>query len=88
MPTNNQKYMKNYYNNLQSELLNYYGNICNICFGSICGNEFLEFAHVKPTRLSGSGRGKINRLIDIKNNRECYLLIGRFCHRLYDNTLL
>ena len=43
------------------------------CF--FCGQTFLlEFAHCKPTKLSGRGRGFIKRYYDIKNNPDCYKL--------------
>jgi len=53
-----------------AELKNKYGNRCYFC-----GQTWLlEFAHVKPTKLSGRSRGLISRYIDIKNNPDCYLL--------------
>lgn len=48
----------------------------------------LEFAHVKPTGLSGEGRGLRQRYMDIKRNPECYALLCWFCHKKRDNKPL
>lgn len=40
----------------------------------------LEFAHVKPTKLQGRGRGLKNRFFDILRNPDSY----RLCHALFD----
>ena len=83
MPTNKPDYAKR----LKSMLLNRYGNTCNACLGVTCKNIDLEFAHIKPTRLSTipRGRGRYDRLTDIKNNPDCYTLLGKYCHNLRDN---
>ena len=58
------------------ELREQFGGKCSVC-GS---TKQLEFAHVKPTELSGTGRGKWNRDYDIKKNPECYRLLCGDCH--------
>lgn len=65
--TNRQnKWIKKAFRELRKE----YGNRCYFC-----GKEFsLQFAHIKPTKLSGRGRGRKERYYDIKNNLESYLL--------------
>lgn len=73
------KYQKAYLERLKRKLLNYYGNKCCVC-GS---TENLEFAHKQPTKLSGIGRGKSKRLIDVKNNLDKYALT---CHNHNKNV--
>ena len=87
MSTTRKEYFRQYHINLKLELLNRYGNICNRCLGNKCCNIELQFAHVKPTKLSGMSRGKRNRLSDIKNNPDCYILMGKTCHREYDTNV-
>ncbi|MEM0142372.1 MAG: hypothetical protein QXL94_00255 [Candidatus Parvarchaeum sp.] len=55
-------------------------NSCEQC-GSI--NQ-LEWAHIKPTGLSGMGRGRNARIADIKRNPDCYKLLCRKCHAALD----
>lgn len=62
-----------------------------------CGKEYrlnfrdgkpdpnLQFAHTSPTSLNGMGRGKWNRLLDIKKHPECYILLCKRCHYKFDN---
>lgn len=44
----------------------------------------LEFAHIKKTLLNGSGRGLKQRVLDIRNNPNCYRLLCRDCHEELD----
>jgi hypothetical protein len=47
----------------------------------------LEFAHVKPTGLTGlngRGRGQTQRYYDIKNNPDAYELLCNSCHLEFD----
>jgi len=44
----------------------------------------LEFAHTKPTGLSGQGRGLQRRFYDVLNNPDCYALLCKRCHVLLD----
>lgn len=57
------------------------------CFA--CGyTKDLEFAHIRPTKLSGQnwyGRGQNTRYYDIRKNRSCYVLVCRACHDILDN---
>lgn len=56
------------------------GNACEYC-RSI---QDLEFAHIKPTKLKGMGRGKDRRAYDIKRNPDSYMLMCQKCHRAFD----
>jgi hypothetical protein len=47
-----------------------FGGKCEIC-GS---TEKLEFSHREPTGLSGMGRGRKERITDIRKNRNKYML--------------
>jgi hypothetical protein len=45
----------------------------------------LDFAHVKPTGVTGRSRGSAHRYHDIKANPECYQLLCRYpCHKDFD----
>lgn len=44
----------------------------------------LEFAHVKPTKLSGQGRGFYARYRDVLKNPDCYRLMCCDCHKRFD----
>lgn len=46
-----------------------------------CGkSQGEEFHHLRPTGLSGRGRGLIRRAYDIRRNRRSYRLLCRPCH--------
>ena len=54
---------------------------------SFCGEKsILEFAHIKPTKLSGKSRGMKKRILDVKNNWSCYLLTCDRCNYLAEGT--
>lgn len=63
-----------------------YGNQCAECGSS----SSLEFAHIKPTPLSGAngnkgrGRGMPQRYHDIKKHPDCYELLCPACHSKKD----
>lgn len=44
----------------------------------------LQFAHIKPTGLSGRGRGLRHRYFDIVRNPDCYALLCNRCHFVID----
>jgi hypothetical protein len=46
----------------------------------------LEFAHTKPTKLNGRGRGIIRRALDIRKHPGCYVLACRRCHSVMDSV--
>lgn len=58
------------------------GNQCEI--NGCLVRDKLQFAHIKPTGLSGEGRGRSNRYYDIKNNPECYKLMCKWHHHKFD----
>lgn len=44
----------------------------------------LELAHIKPTGLSGPGRGLTARYLDVLAHQDCYALLCRTCHLRMD----
>jgi hypothetical protein len=57
-----------------------YGDRCVFCGAA----EYVQFAHVRPTALRGSSRGKKHRCRDVVANPECYRAMCTACHRLFD----
>ena len=59
-----------------------HGNACVICEAV----SDLEFAHLTPTSLSAvaRGRGGNNRIADITNHPDAYVLMCRSCHLRFD----
>ena len=55
---------------LREELIEKFGGKCVVCDST----EDLEFAHIKPTKLSGRGRGRKERYYDVIKNPDCYAL--------------
>lgn len=50
-----------------------------------CRNrENLEFAHIRPTKLSGMSRGSRKRFYDVKNNPNSYRLMCKRHHDVFD----
>lgn len=64
------------------------GRACELCGRSradVPGRKGqMEFAHVKPTKLNGRGRGLKSRYLDVVRNPECYKLVHRCCHAAMD----
>lgn len=54
---------------------------CGICQEDI---DKLQFAHIKPTKLSGEGRGLQKRYFDIKHNPDSYFLTCKDNHDIID----
>ena len=54
------------------------------CFRCRCYPEYLEFAHIKPTGLSGRARGRTETLKDIIKNPDSYKRLCYDCHRAFD----
>lgn len=53
-----------------------------------CGNlEGLQFHHIKPTKLSGPGRGFNRRVLDIMKHPDCYRLVCPVCHRAREGVI-
>lgn len=63
-----------------ARLIEEYGGQCDTC-GALFD---LEFAHTKPTRCRGKGRGKSRRLHDILQHRAHYRLMCMSCHDDFD----
>lgn len=67
----------------RKELIEKFGEKCQ---NSRCGATYdLEFAHVKPTGLRGRGRGRKERISDVRKHPECYRLLCGACHELFDD---
>ncbi len=63
------------------------GNACEDCGRSLRiarGKPNLQFAHLQPTGLSGEGRGRKERVIDIRRHPESYKLLCVDCHLSFD----
>jgi len=67
------------------ELKRQFGNKCST---EGCDSDKLDFAHIKDTKLSGSGRGSLHRYYDIKKHPDCYALMCKKHHRIYDDRKL
>jgi hypothetical protein len=74
-----------WYKGKMEELRQAWGGRCVIGLSGCWNKEGLEFAHVKPTKLNGRGRGQPQRYRDIVNNPDCYLLVCRACHAKADS---
>lgn len=82
---------RGYYARRMAELRAQRGNHCERCGASerkakLRHKNGLEFAHVITTGLNGRGRGRADRVHDIKRNPAHYLLLCRDCHLEYDRT--
>lgn len=67
----------------RKELVQRFGDGCNTCGG----REQLHFHHIKPTLLSGKGRGSPQRYYDVVKNPKSYLLMCRSCHKEFHYKL-
>ena len=66
-----------------------YGNRCAHCGLHISHEKAsLEFAHIhgQPSKLRGIGRGRKERITDIRHNRSSYMLLCDKCHKDYDSN--
>ena len=57
------------------------------CFADNCSVtnlDMLHFAHIKPTKLHGSKRGRAERIEDVLNHPDCYTLLCEDHHSDYD----
>lgn len=70
--------------NLRIRLLRHWGSTCNWNGCAESREWTLEFAHLEPTGLKGSSRGKRARLKDVRNNPDKYTVLCYECHRAYD----
>lgn len=52
-----------------------------------CGTDSdIEFAHKRPTRLSGEGRGAFHRYRDVIRHPDRYIPLCKECHYIYDHS--
>jgi formate-dependent nitrite reductase cytochrome c552 subunit len=75
-------YQRRWRKRLKSELIRQLGGKCRDCRRK----TGLQFAHVRPTGLSGPGRGTNERLLDVRRNLDCYTLLCPVCHVRFDNS--
>ena len=54
-----------------------------VCYDCGCDGP-LEMAHLKPTRLHGFGRGTKARYLDAIRHSDCYILLCKQCHAVFD----
>ena len=54
------------------------------CSHPECEMETVEFAHRRPTSLSGRGRGQAARYRDVARNPTAYVMLCRDHHRAFD----
>ena len=66
----------------RQQLLDMFGNKCQEL--TCRAHTHLQFAHVLPTKLRGRGRGRKERLTDIRKHPESYTLFCDKHHKLYD----
>lgn len=70
----------------RNKLEAFYGGCCQWVH---CNKtERLEFAHLKPTKCQGKGRGQNERLIDVRKHPTHYTLLCRGHHRGFDSGKL
>ena len=57
------------------------------CANPRCPNssDDLQFAHVKRTKVRGWGRGRKERYYDVVKHPDCYILLTKYCHKLFDD---
>ena len=67
---------------LRRKLVELFGGVCS--WNGCTVKEDLEFAHIKPTGVSGSGRGSHIRYKDVRDHPACYKLMCPQHHLEYD----
>ena len=72
-----------YLTKLRRSLIKQFGGVC-MCSPECKETRWLQFAHIKPTLVSGLGRGKAKRIYDVIHNPDCYILLALKCHKKYD----
>ena len=76
MANKNNRYVNRRWNRLIAER----GGKCQACEETLD----LEFAHVKPTKCVGKGRGKSRRMLDVMKHPKRYILLCMGCHDSFD----
>jgi hypothetical protein len=59
-----------------------FGNKCFVCERG--PEHHLEFAHLRPTGIFGRGRGRKERIADIRAHKDHYVLLCHRCHDKFD----
>ncbi len=78
------QYERSFLKRKWQQLKEEFGGCCKFCTCREDEGYALQFAHIKPTGLSGTGRGSKARYYDIKKNRHCYSLLCVSCHLKFD----
>ena len=58
------------------------GRVCRLC-----GKTPIQYAHARPTKLRGRGRGQHARLRDVVKYPDRYIPLCKECHAIYDRPL-
>lgn len=74
------KYHPKHRKELRDKLIEIFGGECQECLMTVN----LEFAHKTPTGLNGDSRGSFTRIYDVIKYPECYMLLCKEHHKLYD----
>ena len=74
-----------HYKKLRVELAKAFGGVCQ--HPDCEKTQDLQFAHRRPTKLSGKGRGRKERIQDILNNPLDYALSCRVHNNYFDETI-
>jgi hypothetical protein len=77
----NPNHEAHYYYRMFQLLREAFGGKCIICERTWS----LEFAHIKPTKLNGEGRGLRKRFYDIVNHPDSYCLMCNKDHKYFDS---
>ena len=72
------------YQKLRRSLIKFFGSKCVRC-GRKPQYKHFHFAHLIPTDVVGMGRGSWVRLKDVCKNPDCYVLLCRTCHDVFDH---
>ena len=71
-----------WYRKNRNKLIEEFGGECQNCGEE--NRSKLEFAHIKPTKVSGYGRGSNRRILDVMKNKDKYRLMCNLCHDAFD----
>ncbi len=72
-----------WYRSVRNSLVKFFGGKCGACDMKL-NRTTAQFAHLKPTQITGRGRGSWERLHDVMANPTSYALLCYHCHREFD----
>lgn len=82
--TTNAERCREYRQRLKEKCVLLFGTRCQKCGREESEGVVLQFAHVRPTGLSGPGRGFTHRYLDILRHRKRYRRWCEDCHKEHD----